>query len=388
MTTLPLDVLLLILDCVYLDQSPAERQRSLAAVARSSRTLNALATSLLYSTPHLSTTRSAQKYARLFSYHASPWGVAGGRARWPKTITPTELVISPADRTIPCCDQSVCRCLVRCKLCGSASPHHHPLPILLFAALKVFDNLTSLIITTSSFDTEFIAHLLEEGAPLRNQIERLELVDVCDCDDAIAWIFWMYRHANWSEEHAIIVFDATGVPIDGLEPAILKLMKVDFDTWRYLWFWDSHDDVTEAQRWTDPFSSSLSFPHLRQLSIPAFHGFHFVSILFSRGHFPHLKHLTINRDPEYGEAEFEVNDLDLITMRRSVTRPHLDKFTPGPDGTILPSRDSQYDWSGVDPNVWVPLSYEELEKFEMESPAYRGPELELLDLTRIVVYLV
>ncbi|KAL8291451.1 hypothetical protein RQP46_002429 [Phenoliferia psychrophenolica] len=269
MTTLPVDVLLLILDCVYLDQSPIERQRTLAAIAlTASRTLNALATPLLYATPHLSTKRSAQTYSRLFSYHASPFGVAGGRARLPKT-------------------------------------HHSD----------------------------------REGTPLRQRIERFELVDVCGGDAAVSWIFWMYQHQDvlelqggweerWEDEescqwlsdtHGIDLFDGLGDPDPGAEGAILKKMTHNFVVWE-AFCCASYDAVTDAQRWTDPFSTTLAFSNLRRLSIPAFHEFDLIPTFLGRGHFPNLKSLAFNRNPQTGEEDLEVTRLDLLTMRRSVTR--------------------------------------------------------------------
>ncbi|KAL8291468.1 hypothetical protein RQP46_002446 [Phenoliferia psychrophenolica] len=403
MTTLPVDVLLLILDCVYLDLSPAERQRSLAAVARSSRSLNALATPLLYATPHLPTTRSAQKYGRLFSYNSSPWGVMGGRA---KTINPSELVISQNERMVACpCDDFCHLCRGRCLDCSTI---HSPLPNLLFVAMGLCDNLTSIIITDCYFDPEPLAHLLEEGTPLRQRIERLELVNACGSDEAIAWILWMYRNNKevttllenrWEDDfrkdtetcewlsaaHGVDLFNTDGSSAPGAEDNVVKKMRDNFDIFERF-YWHSEDIISNAGRLESTFSSALAFPNLRRLSIPAFQETKLIPTLFGGRTFPNLKYLAFNHNPQLGRCELLVSDLDVLMMRRSVTRPYLYTITPGRNGTILPPTRSVPD--AVDPVEWVALSYEDLKKFEVESPEYRGPELDELDLARIVVVLV
>ncbi|KAL8291513.1 hypothetical protein RQP46_002491 [Phenoliferia psychrophenolica] len=277
----------------------------------------------------------AQKYARLFSYHVSPWGVAGGRARWPKTITPTEtyyVIICACDVT------KGCSCRDRRPPCY-CSRKHARLPNLLLAAAQIFDNLTSLVINDCFVDSELLARLLEEGTPLRQRIERFELVDACGCNGAFSWIFWMYRADDaraflpwwgdsWEDEescqwlsdtHDIDLFDAQGEIMPGVQATILKRIKHDLNLWKNFW-WASDDNLTDALRWSNPFSSILAFPNLRRLSIPAPSEFNTVPIIFGRGHFRSLKHLAFTKGPPTGEGEFVVTTLDLLTLRRSVTR--------------------------------------------------------------------
>ncbi|KAL8291515.1 hypothetical protein RQP46_002493 [Phenoliferia psychrophenolica] len=276
--------------------------------------------------------------------------------------------------------------------------------------MSLFESLTSIMITDCYFDSEPLARMLEEGAPLRRRIERLELVDACGSDEALAWIFRMYRNDNartlddeWEESfredeglrqwlsdtHDVVLFDPKDHIAQGAaEASILERMKYDYELWR-LFHSISEDLVSYEQRWSDPFSSTLAFPNLRRLSIPAFHEYLMIVALFARGLFPNLKHLAINRDPRYGDCELQVDALDLRTMRRSITRPYLDALTPGRDGYILPSRlppdPDIFNLPVVEEDAWVPLSYEELEEFQSESPVYRGPELDVLDLERVVV---
>ncbi|GAA5962438.1 hypothetical protein JCM3765_004296 [Sporobolomyces pararoseus] len=381
-----------IAESIKQDPRVFRRQATLAALARTNKTLYSICNPLLYQRPALADAKMAMKWGEFYSTKVNPWIICKGTKSFEDVVVP--LSIRFKRRKEKKTKQNDQARAIFPRLEGPVDGAH--MTRLAFSSY-FFRNLTSFIVDNNySIEPEFVSALFGPIGSKRRSIKQLALLGsrqsllVSFLLEAVKRMSWEWKDSSSFSQIVELLPDAEideetrdliertmeeEEDLEDLEDEVyekLASIALRFASVNFAIFRKMQPSITQAVSVLLPILESRDVPchpfgSLRNLSLSIEQTFETYLILYS-GLFPALRHLKIK-----GSIQYTPNTLhDVKLFRLSITRRKGRILPPRIEPEVLAAFNSQF-------SSWNWLTKKE----QREGPeiSYYGPRLRELDLS-------